>query len=298
MRLPITCCALLLSIAACATPMATFATPEEAVQALIDSATDAARAEELLGPGGFEMLRSGDDVADEEDLEAVRALIRTKVAFEDHSSDCKIALLGEDGWPLPLPLVKQGDRWRFDVEAGKDEILSRRVGRNELHAIATLRACVEAQHEFAALATGDATPAFAARWNSTEGRRDGLFWPTGAEEPPSPLGPLVAAAASEGYRRPDSGEPEPFHGYRFRILTAQGAHAPGGARNYVDGEGRLTGGFGFIAWPATWGNSGIKTFLVNHHGIVFERDLGADTETLVAQVTTYDPDPSWHPVVD
>ncbi|MBX3463956.1 MAG: DUF2950 domain-containing protein [Planctomycetes bacterium] len=289
---------LLLALAACAAPGATFATPEEALQALVDSAEDRTRADELLGPGGFEVLRSGDDVADREDLETVRALIREKIAFEDDGDDRRIALLGPEGWPLPLPLVRAGSGWRFDVDAGKEEILNRRIGRNELHAVATLRACVEAQHEYAAVGRDGQPPAFAARWRSREGRRDGLFWPVGDGETPSPLGPLVAAAAREGYDREDGGDPEPFHGYHFRILTEQGRHAPGGARSYLDADGRLTGGFAVLAWPATWGNSGVMTFVVDRRGLVFERDLGRDTALAAKAITAFDPDPSWQPVVD
>jgi hypothetical protein len=291
-------CSLFLLLGACATPAATFASPEAALQALVDSAEDQARADELLGPGGFEVLRSGDEVADQEDLAAVRAMIREKVAFESDGDDRRIALLGNDAWPLPLPLVREGGRWRFDVEAGQDEILSRRVGRNELHAIETLRACVDAQHEYAAEARDGGAPAYAARWASSEGRRDGLYWPVKDGEPPSPLGPLVAAAAAEGYQHSAAREPEPYHGYFFRILTAQGKSAPGGARSYLDGDQRLRTGFAFLAWPATWGNSGIMTFVVNHQGLVFQRDFGADTVAAAQQITAYDPDASWTPVAN
>jgi hypothetical protein len=291
MRSPSSLLALLLPLAACATPTLTFATPEEAVQALVDSAEDPARADELLGPGGFEVLRSGDEVADHEDVVAVRALIRERVAFEDEPGGAKIALLGSNGWPLPLPLVRDGDRWRFDVEAGVDEILSRRVGRNELHA-------VEAQHEYADVGRDGNPPAFAARWTSSDGKHDGLYWPASGTDPESPLGPLVAEAAADGYRRGAGREPIPYRGYFFRILTAQGAAAPGGARSYVDADGRLRAGFAFLAWPATYGNSGVMTFLVNHQGIVFERDLGSDTAAAAQQIASYDPDADWQPVVD
>src|SRR5262245_32014160 len=285
----------LLPLAACATSALTFATPEEAVKALVDSAENRDRAEELLGPGGFEVLKSGDEVADHDDIEAVRALIRDKVAFENDGDDCRIALLGKDAWPLPLPIVRDGERWRFDVEAGKDEILSRRIGRNELNTIATLRAVVDAQFEYAAEGRDGRAPAFAGKWVSSDGKHDGLFWPAGEGENESPLGPLVAAAAAQGYDRPDGGDPEPYHGYCYRLLTAQGANAAGGARSYVV-EGLLRDGFAVVAWPATWGNSGIMTFLVNQRGLVYQRDLGEDTVKAAQRITTFDPDASWSPV--
>lgn len=287
---------LLLIVAACASTAATFATPEAAVQALVDSAEDRALAEQLLGPGGFDVLRSGDEVADREDIDAVRALIREKIAFEDREGKGRIALLGAEGWPLPLPLVREGDRWRFDVQAGKDEILNRRIGRNELSTIATLRACVEAQQEYAEEGRDGNPPCYACKCASSEGRHDGLFWPVADGQAPSPLGPLVAGAAAEGHHHSRDGEPVPYHGYHFRILTAQGGNAPGGARSYADASGRLRSGFAFLAWPATHGSSGVMTFLVNQQGIVFQRDLGEHTDKVAAQITSYDPDTTWAPV--
>ena len=285
---------LALLLPGCAAPLATFETPDAAIRALLESADNDQRAEELLGPGGFDMLRSGDEVADREDLDTVRTLIQEKVAFETEGDVCT-ALLGNDGWPLPLPLVKAGNRWRFDVEAGLDEILSRRVGRNELDAVETLRACVEAQREYAALAGNAGT--YAAKWVSSAGQKDGLYWPTVAGEEPSPLGPLLVEAAAEGYRRDADGDPTPYHGYFYRILTSQGASAPGGARDYADKDGKLRSGFAFLAWPATHGNSGVMTFLVNQQGIVFEKDLGAQTAELAKKIASYDPDESWRPTV-
>ncbi|HEX5051186.1 MAG TPA: DUF2950 domain-containing protein [Planctomycetota bacterium] len=287
---------LALFVPACASAPLTFESPEAAVQALVDSAEDKARAEELLGPGGFEALRSGDEVADHEDIDTVRGLIREKVAFATDGDVCT-ALLGNDGWPLPLPLVKVGDRWRFDVEAGLDEILSRRVGRNELSTIETLRACVEAEREYAALTSDAKGSMYAAKVLSSPGKKDGLYWPVGEGETPSPLGPLVAEAATQGYDRTEASEPAPYQGYYYRILTRQGADAPGGARDYEDKDGALRFGFAFLAWPATYGNSGVMTFLVNQQGIVFERDLGADTASAAKKIDSYDPDESWRPTV-
>lgn len=296
-RLPIVAMTSLLALAAgCASarPL-TFPTPEAAVQALVDASADQQLADRLLGAGGFALLQSGDEVADQEDLEVVRAMIQKKVAFADAGTGCKIALLGDDAWELPIPLVEEGSGWCFDVEAGRDEILSRRVGRNELSTIATLRALVEAQREYAAVGRDDKPPAFAGRLWSTEGRHDGLYWATAEGEPQSPMGPLVAEAADEGYVRGES-RPAPYHGYCYRMLVAQGPNAAGGARSYLDASGLLTGGFAVLAWPATYGNSGVMTFLVNQQGIVFQRDLGADTARQAAAIQAYDPDLKWVPV--
>lgn len=274
-----------------------FPTPNDAVQALVDSATDPKLAEDLLGPGGFDLLRSGDEVADREDLEVVRAMIQQQVAFEDVGDGRKIALLGEQGWELPIPLVEIDGVWRFDVAAGREEILNRRIGRNELSTIETLRELVEAQREYAAEGRDGNPPAYARKLWSSDGKRDGLYWPVAEGEPESPMGPFVAEAADDGYERA-SGGPQPYHGYRYRMLTAQGAHAPGGARSYLDDKGLLTRGFAVIAWPATYGNSGVMTFVTNQQGIVFERDFGADTERAVARISSYDPNPNWSPVHD
>jgi len=207
-----------------------------------------------------------------------------------------IALLGEAAWEFPIPLVAVGNGWRFDVEAGREEITNRRVGRNELSTIATLREMVDAQREYAAEGRDGHPPAFASRLLSTPGRHDGLYWPVAEGEPESPLGEFVAAAAEEGYR---SGEaPIPYHGYHYRLLTAQGACAPGGPRDYLDAEGLLTGGFAVIAWPATYGSSGVMTFQVNRQGIVFQKDLGPGTRDAVAAIRAYDPDGSWTPTSD
>lgn len=288
----------LLLFAACgAAPGLTFATPEEAVQRLTASADDQAAADELLGAGGFSLLRSGDDVADHADVEAVRALATEKVVFEDVDDDCKIALLGNDAWELPIPLVRADGRWYFDVEAGREEVINRRVGRNELFVIETLRELVDAQREYALEGRDGSPPAFADRIVSTAGKHDGLFWPAGEGEAESPLGPRMAEAAEEGYSR-DVPSPTPYHGYFYRVLTEQGPQAPGGARSYRDAGGRLTHGFAFVAWPASHGDSGVMTFVVNQRGMVFQKDLGSNTHEVVTAMKGYDPDASWAPAVD
>jgi hypothetical protein len=286
----------LVPLSSCAASRAaTFATPEDAVQRLVAAAEDTRVADELLGDGGFSLLQSGDEVADRADLEAVVALVREGIAFEDVGADRKLALLGRERWELPIPLVREAGAWRFDVEAGREEILNRRVGRNELSTITTLRELVEAQREYAAGPQGGKPPAFAQRLLSSAGLKDGLYWHVVEGEAKSPLGPLVAGAFQEGYR---ASRPTPYHGYLYRLLTAQGASAPGGARSYFDQQGRLTGGFAVVAWPATYDNSGVMTFLVNQQGIVFQKDLGAGTERTVSRIEAYDPDPSWAPTGD
>jgi len=273
---------------------ATFATPEAAVHRLVESAENPDAAEELLGAGGFELLRSGDDVADRQDFEAVVALVGEGLAFEDVDPDRKLALLGRERWELPIPLVREAGVWRFDVEAGREEILNRRVGNNELSTISTLRALVEAQREYAVL--GNAGPRiYAARVLSSDNARDGLYWPTAEGEPQSPLGSLVAEAFEEGYR---ADQPIPYHGYFYRLLTAQGPSAPGGKKSYLDAQGRLAGGFAVLAWPATHDNSGVMSFLVNQQGLVFQKDLGPDTARVAAGMKAYDPDTSWAPTAD
>jgi hypothetical protein len=287
-----------LGIAACAAPgNATFATPEEAVARLTAAAEDREAAEELLGAGNFALLRSGDEVADHADVVAVREKALEKVAFEDVGDDCKLAVLGNDAWELAIPLVRENGRWRFDVEAGREEVVNRRVGRNELSVIDTLRELVAAQREYASAGRDGKPQAFAAQFLSSVGKHDGLYWPVADGEDESPLGPLLAEAAEEGYRR-DGASPTPYHGYLYRILTEQGAKAPGGARSYRDASGHLAHGFAFVAWPASHGDSGVMTFVVNRQGLVFQKDLGAETTTHAGTMQSYDPDDTWAPVID
>lgn len=290
--------AVLFGFAGCSsTPAGTFKSPEAAVKQLIDAGENKTAAEELLGPGGWELLRSGDDVADREDFNAVRALAVERIEFEDVNENCKIARLGKDHWELPLPLVRDGKQWRFDVEAGREEVLNRRVGRNEISTTASLRALAQAQIEYASVEHDGKPRMFATRLLSNMGVHDGLYWPAAVGEPESPLGEFVAQAASEGY--PNSGsKPVPYHGYLFRLLTSQGASAPGGVRTYLDERERLTRGFAILAWPATYGNSGVMSFVINQQGIVFEKDLGKDTANAAQAIKSYDPDSTWTPTAD
>jgi len=281
-----------------AAAQASYSTPEEAMRAVagIAGSGDVSKANAVFGPNSTELLHSGDDVADKQDGVRVKQLIDEKVVFEDARNGGKVALIGKDGWPFPIPLVKKDGWWRFDLDAGREELANRRVGRNELFTITTMHAYVDAQREyFAAKYAG--TRAYSAKFFSSDGKRDGLYWPVAENARPSPLGVLVAAASLEGYKTGNQ-PPEPFHGYFFKILTAQGKSAPGGARNYFDDKGALTKGFAMIAWPAKYGNSGVMSFLINRQGIVFQKDLGPTTDEVARKITQYDPDESWTPTDD
>lgn len=271
----------------------TFASPEEAVQAVADliGSGDEKKTNEIFGPGSADLFKSGDETADRQDGEKVKAMILAKVAFEDLDEDTRVVYLGEKDWPFPIPLVRatDGQRWRFDTAAGREELLNRRIGRNELFTIASLHALVDAQREYRSEARDGNPPAYAKKFSSSEGRRDGLFWPVAEGEPLSPLGDLFAGAE-------DNSQPgRAFHGYHYRTLTSQGKNAPGGEKNYLDAQGLLTGGFAAVAWPAKYGNSGVMTFIVNQQGIVFQKDLGAETSTIAAAIWTFDPDRNWDP---
>jgi hypothetical protein len=279
---------------------AVYGSPEAAVQALVDAAgsTGGGALEAVLGPQVKDLLYK--DPAENAAARARFAAAAAEATHIERSGDDRATLVvGAQAWPFPIPLVRDARGWRFDTAAGKDEIINRRIGRNELHTLATVRAYVEAQFEYASRDwTGTGAGQYAQRLRSTEGLRDGLYWPSAQDEPESPLGPLVAAAVKAGYTRAGSGGvPSPFHGYYYRVLTGQGAHAPGGALSYLE-AGRMTGGFALIAWPAEYGRSGVMTFIVNAQGIVFQKDLGEDTERVAASITDYDPGPDWTPVAD
>ena len=287
--------------ATAATPFpaeASFATPQQAVDALV-SATRSGRTAVLarvLGPEGVSLIRSGDAVADRSARQRFVAAYDRRHHIELEGSGKAVLVVGAESWPMPIPLVHSASGWQFDTAAGREEILDRRIGRDELAVIQVCGAYVEAQREYAALAVhAGAGAEYAQHFMSRGGARNGLYWPTRAGEPESPLGPLVAQARAGGYS-PGSGrgKPHPYYGYYFHILTGQGPHAPGGAKSYL-ADGRMTGGFALLAYPATYGNSGIMTFMVSRDGIVFEKNLGPQTAAIAAKIELYDPDSSWSP---
>ena len=271
---------------------ATYDTPQAAVDALI-AAVKSGETEEIvdvLGEEGYDIAESGDEVADADTRDRFIAAYEEKHKL--NSGDSRATLIvGEEDFPFPIPIVKADDRWHFDTEAGVEEILDRRIGDNEIAAIETLRVYVDAQREYADVDRDGKGPQYARKLASSEGKTDGLYWPTKEGEAESPLGPLVADARAEGYRKRDDG-PTPYHGFLFRILTAQGENAPGGAQDYIL-SGRMIGGFGMVAAPAEYGNSGVMTFVVDQDGNVYQSDLGDDTAEIAAEMTTFDPDETW-----
>jgi Protein of unknown function (DUF2950) len=271
-----------------------FDSPEAAIQELASliGKNDVKRLEEVFGPGSADVLLSGDDDRDREDYARVGEMIQAGVEFEDFDENTKIALFGESAWSWPIPLVRDGDGWRFDIVIGREELLNRRIGRNELWTLTALHELVGAQQEYFSAARDGNLPAYAQKFRSSEGKHDGLYWSTEDEEELSPLGDLLAGSDAWGP------EPHPFFGYYYRMLTSQGENAPGGALSYLDESGLMTGGFAAVAWPANYGNSGIMTFVINHRGIVFQKDLGADTEQAAKAITSFDPDDSWAPTGD
>jgi hypothetical protein len=274
-----------------------FKTPEEAVDAFVAAIQkdDLAALQKLLGPGSEDVISSGDPVQDKGDRAEFVAAYAVKHSLSEESPGTKTLIVGPNDWPVPIPIVQRDGRWYLDGQAGADEIIYRRVGANELGAIAVARGFVDAQNEYASEGRdGDPAGVYALKLISDEGMHNGLYWPTAEGEPPSPAGEFVAAAAAEGYRRGESRTP--YHGYYYRMLYRQGENANGGAREYFE-NGVLTGGFALIAWPADYGASGVMTFIVNQDGVVFQKDLGEDTATAVDAIESFDPDSSWTAVV-
>ena len=275
----------------------TFASPDAAVEALV-AATQAGKTADLqkiLGPSGRKLIHSGDRIADKEGRDKFVAAYAQKHAIETPSDSQAILIISADEWPFPIPLVKRGDLWRFDTEAGAEEILNRRIGRNELNAIEVCGAIVDAEHEYAEKdRTGSGYLEYAQKFMSSPGKRDGLYWPPTAGEE-SPIGPLVVSARAEGYGRKGAHEKRsPYHGYYYRLLEKQGVDARGGAYDYVV-NGHMIGGFALVAFPAKFGDSGVMTFIVNQDGVVYEKSLGPDTAAIARAMTTFDPDASWKP---
>jgi hypothetical protein len=250
----------------------------------------------ILGEAGRRLVESGDPVADRAGRDRFTAAYATGHEIVRPAEDRAVLQIGTDEWPLPIPMVARGGVWRFDARAGEQEIVDRRIGRNELDTIETLRAVADAQAEYAATAGRDGRfRAYARRFASTQGAHDGLYWESGAGEPQGPLGPLVAEASAGGYRRSTAGTPQPLHGYLFRMLDRQGPAAPGGSMEYVV-NGRMIGGFAVVAWPVRYGSTGYKTFMVSHDGTVWERDLGPQTVREAEAINAFDPGQGWSKV--
>jgi hypothetical protein len=279
-----------------------FASPEEATQALVEAvkAHDRAATLAVLGQDAAAWISSGDATADQ------AAVARFIEAYDTRhhlaQKDGKATLtLGADDFPFAFPIVRKGERWRFDTAAGKLEMLARRIGENELSAIKVLQAIVDAQQDYASAdRNGDGVLTYAQKFFSSPGKHDGLYWPVDPGQPPSPAGELLAKASSEGYQAKDQAkgkgkQPVPYHGYYYRLLTRQGKHAPSGALDYVVG-GRAIGGFAVVAYPARYGNSGIMTFIANQDGKIYQSDLGPDTQAKALKMKEFDPGPGWTPV--
>jgi Protein of unknown function (DUF2950) len=275
----------------------TFSSPMEAVHALVDAARsgDTAQLEPLLGPRAKELIVSG-YAGDAKDLLAgfVEAY-GEKHSLSVEAQGFEFLQVGDSNWPFPFPIVRDGKVWYFDIERGNEEIIDRRVGRNELGAIAVCEGYVQSQVEYGSKGRdGNPSGIYAQRFHSNPGKQDGLYWAVSKGEHESPMGPLVASASAAEHSGQQPESPVPYYGYLYRILTEQGPDAPGGAKSYtVDGE--LTGGFALIAYPAQYHSSGVMTFIVNQDGVVYQQDLGDQTSDLASKITAYNPDSSWEP---
>ncbi len=279
----------------------TFSSPEDALKSLTNAvkAKDEAALDKIFGPSRKD-LSSGDRVQDDAEFDDLAKHLAEKSKLVKES-DAKVILhIGNEDWPFPIPIVKKDNQWFFDTEAGKEEILNRRIGENELTAILVSRAYVKAQREYTLKDwDGDGIFAYAQKLRSDPGKRNGLYWRSAPGEEVSPLGELVARAWHEGYRKEKAAfreeKPAPFHGYYFKILTRQGKNAPGGKYNYVI-NGNMVGGFALVAFPSNWGKSGIMTFIVNQQGKVYQKNLGPETQKVAEKMKSYNPDRTWAPV--
>ena len=272
-----------------------FVSPQQAVDALVAAVRDNKEEElrAILGPGSEDLISSGDRVADLKGRTRFLKAYNEKNGLEQEDKGRAVLLVGGKDYPFPIPIVRRGDTWLFDTQAGMEEILNRRIGRNELHTIEVMRAYTDAQREYACMKPNGCCPQFAQKFASSEGKKDGLYWEAGEGEAESPFGPLIARATEEGYTgKLDQDPPESFHGYYFKILKAQGEHAKGGAFDYVT-DGKMVLGFALVAYPAKYGASGIMTFIVNQEGMIYEKDLREYTATVASAMTTFNPDDTW-----
>ncbi len=294
---------LLLALPAVARPEASsapaqaFASAQEAAESLIRAVQgdDTAAMLSILGPQARDLVDTGDAVADRKHRENFSRAVQAgwRLVPDPVRADTFLLLIGEKEWPFPIPIVKSQERWRYDTAEGRKEILARLIGGNEITAIEICRAYVDAQREYAsARRMGTEPREYAQHIVSSPGKKDGLYWPAAAGEPESPASEIFARMSAEGYAA-EKGKPKIFEGYRFKVLRAQGAHAPGGARDYV-AKGYMIGGFGLVAFPVTYGVTGVTTFIVNQDGVVYEKDLGKNTVAIATRMKAYDPEKSWH----
>ena len=294
---------LITALALCAAALAqaagpvqkTFSSPEEGASALIDAlkANDDAALHAILGPRGVDLLQLRPQAEEKDRRERFVAAYATSHRLVPQGDLRRVLQVGEDSWPFPIPLVDTGSGWRFDPQAGEREVLARRIGRNELAAIQVCLTIGDAEHEYASTEwDNDQVLKYTSRFVSTPGRHDGLYWQSAESEPLSPLGPFVAGAGIDPGTGQSSLSRGPYYGYHYRILTRQGKNAKGGAYSYV-AHGKMIGGFAVLAYPARYGYSGIKTFLVSQDGEVFEKDLGANTRSIAQKIQSFDPDASW-----
>jgi hypothetical protein len=284
-------------LSACARKPQEFDSPEAAAQALIEAAKADGNSAllKVLGKDGKPLVESGDDVADKNARAQFVENYTAANSLDKSEPDFVKLEVGEDKWPFPVPIISQGGKWHFDTPTGVDELINRRVGANELATIQSCLAYADAQREYYSR-NPENSPLlhYAGRLISTEGKKDGLYWAASASEEQSPLGEGFAKARAEGYLQNAAGtmKGEPFHGYVYRLVTRQGANAHGGAYDYLV-NGELLGGFAAIAFPAEYGNSGVMTFMVNHDGVVFSKDLGPDTAKLAMAIDSFDPGADW-----
>jgi len=282
------------------TPPQHFSTPDEAAAALVKAAqsADPASLTNLFGQGHKDLLSSGDPVEDKNNRDGFAALAKEKILTDKTAGDKATVLVGNQGWPFPIPLVKQADGWQFDAAQGEQEIINRRIGRNELRTLSAVGAYREAQEGYASSdRDGDGVAEYAQKIVSTPGQQDGLFWETQPGEADSPLGPLMAEAQAQGYvLEGKPAQPTPYHGYYYRILTRQGPAAPGGKYDYVI-NGNMIAGFALVAFPASYGASGVMSFIINHQGRIFQKDLGPKTAETAKAMREFNPDQTWMPVV-
>jgi hypothetical protein len=272
----------------------TFPSADDACQALFAAAQSGDKSSllEILGPAGAPIVSSSDDVQDKNSREEFVARYQQMHRLAKEPDGTTTLYVGAENWPVPLPLLSKGGVWYFDTEEATKEILFRRIGKNEFAAMEVLNALIDAENDYYSQSRDGKAQQYAQKFGSEEGKHNGLYWKTSEGEPESPAGPLVAYAAGEGYGKREDGGPSPFHGYYYRILTAQGKSAHGGAKSYIV-NGEMTGGFALLAYPADYRSSGVMTFIVGQDGVIYEKDLGPKTGELARTIQEYSPDKTW-----